>query len=260
MTYQLGQHYQEQERLERQAELYQDKYYFSLNEGMNVFEFGCGNGVNLWVAESILHGKYIGIDSQPFFIQRAKEKAKAMHLSNAEFHIADATNAPVTDNWSDLSFCRLVLIHNTDPQSILNEMTRVTKPGGMVLAIEPNPLCYIAINKPFLTKTFHARIRYMYQSGKGTLDICPQLFHLFYQAGLANISIKQHFIYCDFKNRETLQLFYKNWIDMLDSMKVELIENQVITLDEYNAAVGEAREIHEGDSIYQCLWIAQGIK
>ncbi len=51
MTYQLGQQDRENNRLERQAELYQDKYFFHLNNGMNVCELGCGGGANLWVAK-----------------------------------------------------------------------------------------------------------------------------------------------------------------------------------------------------------------
>jgi ubiquinone/menaquinone biosynthesis C-methylase UbiE len=260
MTYQLGHNKQELQRLERQAELYQDKQYFHLEKQMNVCEFGCGNGANLWIAEKIQDGQYIGFDSQAIAIDMAKEKANAMQLFNVTLYTADATSAPVVDNWSNFSFCRLVLLHNPEPRSILSEMVRVTNPGGVVLAIEPNNLSYLAYNKPFLNKTYHARVQYMYQPEKGTLDICPQLFHLFHQVGLTDITIKQHSIYYDSRNSEILKSLYLNWIVMLDTMKDELIELQVITQDEYESAVRESTEINEGDCIYQSLWIAEGKK
>ena len=260
MNYQLGSSQKEQHRLEKQALLYNDAQYLQLDKGINVCEFGCGNGANLWVAESIQDGRYIGLDIQEAQITAAKNKAKERKISNSEFYKITSEAVPVDENWADLSFCRLVLVHNSEPIKLLRSMVRVTKAGGKVLAIEPNNLSYIAYTKPYLNKCYHARVNYMYRPSKGCLDICPQLYYLFQQAALENISIKQHSIYYDSRNPDILKAFYENWIQMLEPVKEELIMHGVINQHDYDAAKIEASEITEGDSIYQSLWVADGVK
>lgn len=258
MTYQLGSSKKERERLEIQAQLYNDEQYIQLEKNFNVCEFGCGNGANLWIAQQLKQGQYIGLDIQKNQIEKAQKKSISMQLNNSTFYHTDGSEIPVTTDWADLSFCRLVLVHNPKPLELLNEMVRVTKSNGKVLVIEPNNLSYIAYNKPYLNKCYHARVRYMYRPDKGTLDICPQLYHLFKQAGVFHITIKQHPIYCDSRQPEMLKQFYRNWVKMLDAVKEQLFANNLISINDYEAAAQEAEIINDGDSIYQSLWIAEG--
>lgn len=260
MSYHLGSSQDEQKRLEIQAQLYNDAQYIQFEKTMNICELGCGNGANLWVAQQLTTGHYIGIDIQEQQIAKAREKAIAMSLTNASFYLADAATTNVSSQWADLTFCRLVLVHNAKPLELLTGMARITKPGGRVLAIEPNNLAHICYNKPYLNQCTKARLNYMYGSSKGTLEICPQLYHLFKQVGLSNIMIKQHPIYCDSREPELLKLYYKNWIIMLENVKEQLFANNIISTHDYEKARIEAETINEGDSIYQSLWIAEANK
>jgi ubiquinone/menaquinone biosynthesis C-methylase UbiE len=257
--YQLGSHEQEQARLEMQAKIYGDTKYIQFSDKMNICELGCGNGINLWIAESLVNGHYIGVDLQIGQIKAAKEKAIAKNLKNVEFFVSSAEKTDIASDWADLTFCRLVLVHNPNPIEVIKEMIRITKPNGRVLAIEPNASSYIAYNKPYLNKCFHARVRYMYAQEKGTLDICPQLYHLFKRAGVSNATIKQHSIYFDSRDFKVLKELYSNWAIMLTTLKDELIKNNIITMHDYEMAMQEAENINDGDSIYQCLWIADGV-
>ena len=49
-------------------------------------------------------------------------------------------------------------------------------------------------------------------------------------------------------------------MDLLDQVKKELFEAGIISQSDYEAADREAAEINDGDSIYQSLWIAHGLK
>lgn len=259
MHYQLGSHEQEQARLEMQAKIFNDISYIQFSDSMNICELGCGNGINLWIAESLVDGHYIGIDLQAEQIKTAKEKAIAKNLTNVQLLVGNAEKTSVTSHWADLTFCRLLLVHNPDPIEIIREMIRITKLGGRILAIEPASFASIAYNKPYLNKCYHARVRYILAEGKGTLDICPRLYHLFNHAGLRNITIKQHSIYFDSRDPKILKELFANWSVTLTTVKDELIENNIITKHDYEMAMQEAENINEGDSIYQCLWIADGI-
>ncbi|ODN42150.1 hypothetical protein [Piscirickettsia litoralis] len=83
---------------------------------------------------------------------------------------------------------------------------------------------------------------------------------MFQLAGLSNIVIRQHPIYIDSRQPKILKSFYKNWLGMLEPVKEELLENEVISLDDIYQAEKEAERINEGDSLYQSLWVAEGIK
>ncbi len=48
----------------------------------------------------------------------------------------DAFNIPVDDGYADLTCCRTLLMHLTDPLKAVKEMARVTKRGGTVAAVE----------------------------------------------------------------------------------------------------------------------------
>ena len=158
MTYQLGSNDTEQHRLELQAQLFNDRHYIQVTDRMNVCEFGCGNGINLWIAQKLTHGHYIGIDIQKEQIDKAKQKAQQLSLTNAAFYTAAGDEVPVEAAWADLSFCHLVLVHNPQPISILQEMVRVAKPGAQILAIEPHNFSHLAYHKPYLNKSYQARI------------------------------------------------------------------------------------------------------
>jgi ubiquinone/menaquinone biosynthesis C-methylase UbiE len=57
-----------------------------------------------------------------------------------EFVNGTAEKLPFPDNHFDLVTCQTVLIHVSDPLIALKEMLRVLKPGGLILAVEPNNL------------------------------------------------------------------------------------------------------------------------
>jgi len=108
-----------------------------LKDANLVLDVGCGPGM---VTRDIAHltkGKVIAIDGSEDMIKVAKEVLKS--YKNVEFKVGNAENLPFNDNTFDIVTCNLLLMWADDPQKVVNEMTRVTKPGGTVLAtLEPD--------------------------------------------------------------------------------------------------------------------------
>ncbi len=102
-----------------------------------VLDVGCGSGV---VTRDIAHltkGRVIAIDDSKEMIKVAKNVLKM--YNNIEFRVGNAEKLPFKDNIFDIVTCNLVLMWASNPQKVVNEMTRVTKPGGIVLAtLEPD--------------------------------------------------------------------------------------------------------------------------
>jgi SAM-dependent methyltransferase len=102
-----------------------------------ILDVGCGPGM---VTRDIAHltkGKIIAFDGSEDMINVAKDLLKM--YKNVEFRIGEAEKLPFDDNMFDIVTCNLLLMWAENPQKVVKEMARVTKPGGTVLAsLEPD--------------------------------------------------------------------------------------------------------------------------
>lgn len=257
--YSLGASATEQQRLEEQQHLYGDAKFITFNETNTVCEVGCGAGANLWIASKLRHGKFLGIDIQAEQVAAARQKAKQLSLTNTEFYLADGRELPLPSNTADVTFCRLVLIHLPDPLPLLREMYRITRPGGKIIAIEPEVTAYDT-SKPALMKCFKTRVEYIYGPGRGSLDVARNLQTLFNQCGLKNVALEKHEIRVTGQEKDTLAKLLLNWLIMNNSAKETMLRECQLTAADFDQAEQEITEITASDYIYQPLWIAQGIK
>ena len=108
-----------------------------LKDARLILDVGCGPGM---VTRDIAHltkGKVIAIDDSKDMIKVAKEILKM--YKNVELRTGNAEKLPFDDNMFDVVTCNLLLMWADDPQKVVKEMARVTKPSGIVLAsLEPD--------------------------------------------------------------------------------------------------------------------------
>lgn len=112
-----------------------------LQPGQRVLEVGCGNGVFLpQLARSVgPDGAVVGIDHAEAFVLESRSRVAAAGLSAmVAVEQADACHLPFDDGVFDAAHCERVLMHLDDPDAALREMVRVVRPGGIVVAAEPD--------------------------------------------------------------------------------------------------------------------------
>lgn len=81
----------------------------------------------------------VGVDREPEFFSLAETGAKSRGLSERMSFVEGRVEAlPFDDGRFDLVTCQLVLIHVADVALALREMIRVTRPGGLVVIVEPD--------------------------------------------------------------------------------------------------------------------------
>jgi ubiquinone/menaquinone biosynthesis C-methylase UbiE len=107
--------------------------------GATVLEVGCGTGLLLErIVRFARHAR--GVDLSPGMLSLAKERG----LDVLE---ASATDLPFPDASFDVTCSFKVLAHVVEIERALGEMTRVTRPGGTIVAEFYNPLSLRALAK-----------------------------------------------------------------------------------------------------------------
>lgn len=109
----------------------------------DVLDVGCGVGHWSMLLGAVLpeDARVTGIDREASWVEHARARADARRLAERfTYRTGDAEQLPFPDAAFDLVTCQTLLIHLPDPAACIREMRRVTRPGGLVLAAEPNNL------------------------------------------------------------------------------------------------------------------------
>lgn len=121
------------------SEEYRHRLYekVNLSTRKRILDVGCGTGgITLDIAQ-LTKGQVIGIDNDPEKLEHAKRLLA--DVPNVTLMESDVLDMPFEDEYFDLVVFNIMLIYVKDQQKAVNEMARVTKKNGVVLAtLEPD--------------------------------------------------------------------------------------------------------------------------
>ncbi len=111
----------------------------AIGPGMKILDVGCGFGLETLRLARLVEpkGAVTGIDKSADFIAEAKRRATDDRL-HIDFEVGDAEALPFSQASFDVARAERVLVYLPEPRRALEEMRRVTRPGGIVTAIEPD--------------------------------------------------------------------------------------------------------------------------
>ena len=108
-----------------------------LKDATRILDVGCGSGVVTRDIARLTKGTVIGIDGSLDMLNVARNILK--DYVNVRLCLGEAHRLPFQKETFDLVTCNLLFMWVDDPQAVINEMTRVVKPGGTILAsLEPD--------------------------------------------------------------------------------------------------------------------------
>jgi SAM-dependent methyltransferase len=102
-----------------------------------------GSGVGHW-GRMLSHvlapdATVVGIDRESRWVEEATANAAEAGLADRfSYRQGTAEELRFEDESFDLVTCQTLLMHVADPRAVIDEMVRVTKRGGLVVASEPN--------------------------------------------------------------------------------------------------------------------------
>jgi ubiquinone/menaquinone biosynthesis C-methylase UbiE len=111
-------------------------------------DVGCGAGA-LAFALAPLVREVVGLDRSPELLEQAR--ARAAGHPNVSFVEGDGAKLPFPDGSFDLTATLRTLHHVPRPELVIAELTRATRPGGVVLVIDQiapiDPLAALELNR-----------------------------------------------------------------------------------------------------------------
>lgn len=160
-----------------------------LKTGQRVLDVGCGAATDTLALGQLVGsgGRVIGVDDDPELITLAMRQAQQAGLSAWVAHeLADALALPYEVNSFDAARCERLFEHVSAPKKALDEMIRVTKPGGRVVVSDTD------WTSPSIGLT-DTNIEWQLRKVKAEQSIANgtsgrQLYRLFRQAGLENVT------------------------------------------------------------------------
>jgi ubiquinone/menaquinone biosynthesis C-methylase UbiE len=109
-------------------------------QGKKVLDVGCGTGRHL--SRLPADNELFGIDLSESMLMEARAKNTA-----GSFEVASAEKLPFQENSFDVVFSSRVIQHMRDQQKMIDEMSRVCKPGGKVILICYNSWSFLNVYK-----------------------------------------------------------------------------------------------------------------
>ena len=108
---------------------------------LRVLDAGCGDGINLMglrdaAARQHLDIELFGLDYNPVRLARARLAAAPVRLQQASLYFL-----PFVDGSFDVVLCNHVIEHVPDAPAALAELSRVLRPGGLLIVGTPNEGC-----------------------------------------------------------------------------------------------------------------------
>jgi ubiquinone/menaquinone biosynthesis C-methylase UbiE len=143
-AYVLGHSARELERLRRQAQLVNPiTRQFLIEAGvgpeMRVLDVGTGAGDVAFLAAELVapSGQVVGVDRSPDALAFARSRAKERSLANVTF-LEGELSAMAFGQLFDAAIGRYVLCFQPYPAALLRSISRLVRPGGIVLFHEPD--------------------------------------------------------------------------------------------------------------------------
>lgn len=228
-----------------------------LRTGMRALDAGCASGaVSVAMADQVgPSGRVVGLELSRERVREAKRDGESR--SHLKFTQGSIDRLPFANGSFDFSLCRLVLEYIKNPQPFVDELVRVTKPGGRVALIDVDG--YGAFHHP-LEGPRKAAIDVVQKllAGAGfDAYIGRKLFSLLRRAGLSDIDVHVRPYHLIAGAATEAQL--SNWRYKLDTLGPSARKAIGPAWDEHAAAMID--HLKDPDTLtYSSLFVVSGVR
>lgn len=177
-----------------------------VQKGSSALDVCCGTGDwSISLAQAVGdHGKVCGLDFSDNMLSVAEQKRQQLQLNNLTFAHGNAMELPFEDNSFDYVTIGFGLRNVADYLTVLKEIHRVVKPGGLAVCLETSQptlpvyrqgyYFYFRFIMPLFGKLFvksYKEYAWLHESAKNFPDK-NELTQLFFDAGFSFVDVKSY--------------------------------------------------------------------
>ncbi len=241
-VYSLGHNPSESSRLQRQAdELFPQSTALvdrtALGPGGTCIDVGCGpRGILDLLADRVgPEGSVVGVDADPKHVAMAAQMAADRNLDWVSIVHADARSTGLPSSSFDVVHGRTILITVPEPLELVVEMTRLAKPGGWVIGLEPDVEPSICHPSHPAYERLGAMFPVVFSRNGADWRVGRRVAELYRAAGLVDIQMDVRAeVYPKGHTRRTIR------VDLLRSMRPFIVELGLATDSELDGLFSEA--------------------
>ncbi|MCC6228314.1 MAG: methyltransferase domain-containing protein [Phycisphaerales bacterium] len=159
-----------------------------IRNGASVLDLGCAAGTTCRIMAGLVGrtGRVVGVDASHKRVEEGR--AHADHRQTIEYRQGFAEEIPAGKGEFDIVWSRFLFEYLAEPQKVLAEMMRVTKPGGTVCVSDLDGNCiWHHPCEASLQKEIDAALATLAGGFKPRIGL--SLFSLFVDAGLQDLSV-----------------------------------------------------------------------
>lgn len=221
-------------------------------EGSLILEAGCGVGAQTKIiAAKNPDSNFISIDISDESIREAEKLTKSLGITNVKFRQADIFKLPFEDETFDSVIVCFVLEHLSNPVLALNELKRVIKKGGTMIAIEgDHGSTFFYPDSKDAHLAINCQIQLQKQSG-GNSNIGRELYPLLKQVGLSDIFVTPRMVYVDAGKPNLVEGFIKNtFTAMIEGVGPQAKQQKIIDPQTFDNGIKDLYRTAEPDGVF----------
>jgi len=164
---------------------------------MIVLDLGCGQAtISMGIAETVPNGRVVGIDIDRGNLAVARRDAAAIGHGNLAFAAADGRQLPFRDGAFDAVLCHSMLETLRDPASVVVELRRIIRRGGVIGAasVEYGGIIFGGTETASPQRFYDIRQRLWRAEGIAEPNTGRRLRGLFHEAGFSRVEAAAHYI------------------------------------------------------------------
>lgn len=196
-----------------------------IRAGDTLLDVGCGAGADTIPLKDLVgtSGRVVGVDYDSEMLSRAHAKVDPGSREHLFHFCSDAINLPLASNSFDSCRSERLFQHLKQPELAIEEMLRVTKPGGRVVVLDTDHGTW-SVDTPF--KDIERRITRFKAENYGNNGFAGrQLYRLFRQAGLKDVT-------CEIVSGYFTDYKLVRFMFMLDEVEPAAVKAGVISEEE----------------------------
>jgi SAM-dependent methyltransferase len=147
-------------------------------------DLGCGVGEDARAMSGASGAHVVGIDLSPRMVNEARSRSAGR--PGVTFLVADAGRLPFLDSAFDAAWVKRTFMHLASPASVMDEMVRVVRPGGRIVAVEPD-LEVVLLDSGMVEVT--RKVLALHATGYANPWAGRQLRRLMLEAGLVDVHV-----------------------------------------------------------------------